>query len=134
MLLFSQIHKLFLKIRSLKEYYHLTSQEDFWIYLKIKTFPRHGACTANTELILESMDMGAIFHKNGKEMLKKGEIFKNLGNNVQNDCMIACNKLLEYSVISESLFELRSFSAFSALPLCKLGSVALSKWSSWRWG
>ena len=34
--------------------------------------------------MLESKGMGAIFQKKGKEMLKTGEIFENLGKNVQN--------------------------------------------------
>ena len=34
--------------------------------------------------ILESKDIGAIFQKKGKEMLKKSKIFQNLGQNVQN--------------------------------------------------
>ena len=34
--------------------------------------------------ILESKGMSAIFQKKGKEMLKKGKIFENLGQNVQN--------------------------------------------------
>ena len=34
--------------------------------------------------ILESKDIGVIFQKKGKEMLKKGKIFENLGKNVQN--------------------------------------------------
>ena len=34
--------------------------------------------------ILESKDMHAIFQKKGKQMLKKGKIFENLGKNVQN--------------------------------------------------
>ena len=33
-------------------------------------------------LILESKDMGAIFQKKGKEILKKGKIFENLNKNV----------------------------------------------------
>ena len=39
---------------------------------------------ANTEVILESKEMGAIFQKKGNKMLKKGKIFENLGKNVQN--------------------------------------------------
>ena len=34
--------------------------------------------------ILENKGMGAIFQKKGKEMLKKGKIFENLGQNIQN--------------------------------------------------
>ena len=34
--------------------------------------------------ILESKGMGAIFQKNGKEMLKEGKIFENLNINLQN--------------------------------------------------
>ena len=34
--------------------------------------------------ILESKGKGAIFQKKGKEMLKKGKIFDDLGKNVQN--------------------------------------------------
>ena len=33
-------------------------------------------------LILESKDMGAIFQKKGKEILKNGKIFENLNKNV----------------------------------------------------
>ena len=33
---------------------------------------------------LESNSTGAIFQKKGKEILKKGKIFENLGKNVQN--------------------------------------------------
>ena len=32
----------------------------------------------------KNLGMGAIFQKKGKEMLKNGKIFKNLGKNVQN--------------------------------------------------
>ena len=61
------------------------------------------------EPILETKGMAAILQKNGKEMLKKSKIFKNLGKNLQylnifwkkeGDCMrwlhvvIARNKLL----------------------------------------
>ena len=35
-------------------------------------------------LILETKDMGAIFLEKGKEVLKKGRIFKNFGKNEQN--------------------------------------------------
>ena len=34
--------------------------------------------------ISESKGMGVIFQKKGKEMLKRGKIFENLGKNVQN--------------------------------------------------
>ena len=34
--------------------------------------------------ILESKGMGGNFQRKGKEILKKAEIFKNLGKNVQN--------------------------------------------------
>ena len=34
--------------------------------------------------MLESKGIGALFQKKGKEMLKKGEIFENLGKNRQN--------------------------------------------------
>ena len=33
-------------------------------------------------LILESKDMGTIFQKKGKEILKRGKIFENLNKNV----------------------------------------------------
>ena len=34
--------------------------------------------------ILENKGMGAIFWKKGKEMLKKGKTFENVGKNIQN--------------------------------------------------
>ena len=34
--------------------------------------------------IIEIKSMGVIFQKKGKEMLKKGKIFENLGKNAQN--------------------------------------------------
>ena len=39
--------------------------------------------------------MGAIFQKKDKEMLKKGKLFKNLGQNVQN-LKIFCKRAGDY--------------------------------------
>ena len=39
--------------------------------------------TLKSRPILGNKDMGAIFHKKGKKMLKKGKIFENFGKHCQ---------------------------------------------------
>ena len=41
-------------------------------------------CHKYAGLIIESKSMGVIFQKKGKEMLRRGKIFDNLGKNAQN--------------------------------------------------
>ena len=61
------------------------------------------------EPILETKGMAAILQKNGKEMLKKSKIFKNLGKNLQYlnifwkkrwlHAMIACGDCMQETAI-----------------------------------
>ena len=50
---------------------------------QIYFLPQSFFLTTSTGAILEGKGMGVIFQKKGKEMLKEGKIFENLGKYVQ---------------------------------------------------